>query len=289
MTDDFRRMAAALAFLTERFVDQPSLAEIAAAVELTPAHFQRLFKRYVGISPKRFCQHLTLQAARAELASGNVLDAALAVGLSGPSRLHDLCVTIEAVTPGDYRRQGEALVIRHGVAESPLGPMFAAQTDRGLCQLDFVDDNAAEYLERLAQRWPRAQLIEDAEASEPVVSRLFRRARSDRPWTLDVVGSNLQIQVWQALTNIPPGRVWSYQQVAELVGRPTAVRAVASAIARNPVAYLIPCHRVLRKTGELSQYRWGPNRKRTLLALERAWLDEEDESVAQPPSSMTPS
>jgi AraC family transcriptional regulator of adaptative response/methylated-DNA-[protein]-cysteine methyltransferase len=274
-TRDYERVASSIRFLEERSGDDPSLDEIAAQVELSPYHFERLFKRWAGTTPKRFLQCLRVEHAKQLLRdSRSVLDASLEAGLSGPSRLHDLFCTLEAVTPGEFKKGGEGLEIRHAVHSTPFGNCFVASTERGICRLGFCDreGEATEVLGALRSEWPRAQLVEDHGGTRPLIERVFRGPGqgSRGPLHLFVRGTNFQVQVWRALLAIPDGHLLSYQDVARGLGRPSASRAVASAIAANPVAVLIPCHRVLRSSGAISGYRWGPERKRALIAYEAA-------------------
>lgn len=262
---DYQRIEAAIRFLQTHAREQPDLARLAAGVSLSPHHLQRLFRRWAGISPKRFLQLLTVEHAKSLLAdSATVLDTALGVGLSGPSRLHDHFVSLEAVTPGQYRSRGRGLVLRYGLHDSPFGETFIATSSRGICALEFGD---GEGVQRLAAAWPDAELIADQAATASLVKAIFTDDQS-LPLTLWVRGSNFQIQVWRALLTIPPGCLSSYQQLARAIGRPTAVRAVGQAVASNPIAYLIPCHRVIRATGLLGGYRWGEPRKGALIAWE---------------------
>jgi len=274
-TRDYRRVEAALAYLRLNAEAQPSLDDVAAHVGLSPFHFERLFRRWAGTTPKRFLQAVTLARAKAALAeSRSVLGAAWDAGLSGPGRLHDLFVTVEAVTPGAFKRGGEGLTIRYGVHETPLGPALVGLTERGLCALSFVEEGGeAAAVAELAQAWPEANLVEDAGGTRNVVAAAFAEGEDREPLRVLLRGTNFQLQVWQALLRIPPGRVLSYDDVAALLGRPKAARAVGAAVGQNPVAVLIPCHRVLRKSGALGGYRWGLERKQALLAREAAASD----------------
>ena len=278
INDDYDRVEQAILFLEENYRSQPSLEEMAGRVHLSKYHFQRMFSRWAGISPKRFMQVLTLNHARTLLAdSQNVLDTALEAGLSGPGRLHDLFVTVEAATPGEIKRGGEGMSIRYGWHASPFGECLLALTERGLCGLAFTHASGrAVALEELRARWPLARLIEDAPATAPTAGRIFARGREHAgtplplPLPLYVQGTNFQVNVWRALLKIPPGALVSYQDVARMIGRPNALRAVGSAVGGNPVAYLIPCHRVIRKAGGFGNYRWGAVRKKAMLAWEDA-------------------
>lgn len=271
-------VAAAIERLARDWRTAPDLDRLAAEAGLSAGHFQRLFKQWAGISPKRFAQFVTLGHARQLLRrqEHGLLDAALDLGLSGPSRLHDLFVTCEAMTPGDYKAGAAGLEIRFGFHDSGLGRVLMATTPRGVCWLSFVSgDDAygeAENLRQMRAEWPGARLIEDPAATRPALAALLGLEEGDaqRPLTVHVKGTNFQIRVWQALLAIPQGGVATYEDVARAIGRPTAMRAVGNAVGANPVSWLIPCHRVIRKTGVLDNYRWGPTRKRTLLAWEAA-------------------
>ena len=263
-------VAAAIRYLVDHYDEQPSLEEVASVAGLHPHHFQRIFKRWAGISPKRFAQYLTVEHAKSLLAADeSVLGTALDVGLSGPSRLHDLFVACEAMTPGEYKAQGRDLVIRYGVQDSPFGRVAIGLTDRGICWLGFAHETADPAAE-LAAEWGEATLVRDDAAVARIARQLFDAgpgADGQLPPLL-LRGTNFQVKVWQALLRIPPGQVASYQQVADAIGNPGAVRAVGSAIANNKVAVIIPCHRVIRKSGAINDYRWGEPRKRALLAWE---------------------
>jgi AraC family transcriptional regulator, regulatory protein of adaptative response / methylated-DNA-[protein]-cysteine methyltransferase len=267
---DYTRVERAIEYLARHAPDQPALAQVAASVGLSEFHFQRLFQRWAGVSPKRFLQFLTAERARELLlASRSVLDASLETGLSSPSRLHDLTVSIHAATPGDMRSGGVGLVIDYGVHASPFGECFVAVTERGICALEFLDPvNRTQALANLAARWPRASLRERPATTRAVVARLFARGRRGPAPSLYVRGTNFQVKVWEALLRIPEGRVFSYEDLARVLGQPSATRAVASAVAGNGIALLIPCHRVIRKTGAFGEYRWGETRKRALVAYE---------------------
>ncbi len=268
---DYQRVADTLTWISAHFEEQPTLADIASRAGASPCHFQRLFSRWVGLSPKKYVQYLTLDRAKASLgASRSVLAAALAAGLSGPGRLHDLFVNVEAVTPGEYKRGGAGLVIRHGVHDSPFGPCLLMHTERGICGLAFVDhgDNGRA-LAFMGSRWPNARLVADPDPGASLATRVFAaRGDDDDPLTVLLHGTPFQIQVWEALLRIPPGTVASYQTLADYIGRPDAARAVGTANGANPISYLIPCHRVIRKSGALGGYRWGLGRKLAMLSQE---------------------
>jgi len=268
---DYARMAHAINWLCAHAHEQPALDRLAQEIGLSPWHCQRLFRRWAGISPRRFLAQLGVVAARERLqASASVLDAALDAGFSGPGRLHAQFVAIEAMTPGEARRQGAGSVIRHAVHDSPFGPLFLAHSERGICALSFPElEQCEEPAAELARRWPAARLVHDPAAGKALAARLFDEPAEDAPpLTLRLGGTNLQLQVWRALLRIPAGAVVSYGQLAAWLGRPTASRAVANAVGANPVAWLIPCHRVLRANGALGGYRWGSERKRLMLARE---------------------
>lgn len=268
---DYARVEEAIRFIQGHAGLQPSLEEISERLSLSPFHFQRLFRRWAGISPKRFLQHVTVDHAKRLLEeSGNVLDTAFEVGLSSPARLHDHFVSLEAVTPGEFKSGGSSLLIRHGVHAGPFGPMFLAATERGICRLGFVGAaGAAEELKLVQQDWPRAELRDDPEFTAELARRVFSSNQERRrPIHLQVRGTNFQIAVWRALLSIPAGRLCSYERLARAAGRPGAARAVGGALAANRVAYLIPCHRVIRAGGDLGGYRWGGARKSALIAWE---------------------
>lgn len=245
--------------------------ELAAHVGLSEYHFQRLFTRWAGISPKRFLQFLTREHAKALLArSANLLEATYASGLSGPGRLHDLFVQTEAVTPGEYKSKGVGVEIAYGFHPSPFGECLLALTSRGICFLAFVDNTRATALERLIQAWPNATLNESPSRTAPVVKRIFSPGNAVAPLQVHLRGTNFQIKVWEALLRLPPGELTTYQALADQIHSPEAARAVGNAVALNPLAYLIPCHRVLQKTGYFGNYRYGSSRKKAILGWEMA-------------------
>lgn len=288
---DYARIEKAIAFIEGHIDSRPGLAEAARAAGLSEFHFQRLFRRMVGISPKRYEQYLTKEAAKRALeASASVLDTSYEAGLSGPGRLHDLFVSCEAVTPGEWKSLGQGLEIRWGFHPTPFGECLIAVTPRGVCSLSFVAQGARRAArEALAAAWSNARLREDEPGTRALVTRIFGAgaaipapgpaaslAAAPAPLPLLLRGTNFQLKVWEALLAIPPGRVASYESVARRIGSPGSARAVGTAVGSNPVAFLIPCHRVVRAGGGLGGYRWGPGRKRLMLAWEeeRAALAE---------------
>ncbi len=271
---DALRIEKAIHFIEANFKRQPSLKEIAASVNLSEYHFQRLFRRWAGISPKRFVQFLTAEYARRLLEeSRSVLDTAYDVGMSGPGRLHDLTVNVHAMSPGEVKTRGAGLTIRYGFHDSPFGECLITTTGRGVCALSFVAANSRKTLvDDLADRWLCATLEEKPHATRSVAKRIFQPApANDRAGlSLFVAGTNFQIRVWEALLTIPPGMLVSYSDVASLAGRPRAVRAAGTAIGQNPISFLIPCHRVIQRTGAFGKYRWGDAKKRALIGWEAA-------------------
>jgi AraC family transcriptional regulator of adaptative response/methylated-DNA-[protein]-cysteine methyltransferase len=270
LQNDYQRIERAILFIENNFKSQPTLLEIAGAVSLSEHHFQRLFKRWAGISPKRFLQFVTAVHAKELLQSRQgLIEVAYESGLSSMSRLHDLFVNMEAVTPGEFRKRGEALTIRYGLHPSPFGQCFIAVTDKGICSLGFIGSAAIDAsVAELKKRWECAQIIQDQKATKDYLEKIFGdRIRESRP-ALQVKGTNFQIKVWEALLKIPQGAIVSYEALAASIGKPKAVRAVANAVAHNPVAFLIPCHRVIRKTGAIGGYRWGIGKKIAILLSE---------------------
>ncbi len=274
--DDYQRIEQAILFLEKNARRKPDLKEIARSVNLSEYHFQRLFKRWAGISPKRFLQALTLERAKEALKnSGSLLAATYDVGLSGAGRLHDLFVNIEAVTPDQFRKRGVGLTIRYGFHPSPFGEAVIAVTDRGISHIAFVPGGRTRAIREIRKQWKHAELVEDPSATKAYAERLFGAAKAGTPLTLLLKGTNFQLKVWQALLKIPCGAVVSYEDIARTIGKPRAVRAVANAVAHNPVGYLIPCHRVIRKTGAIGGYGWGVPRKKAMLAWEAEKADRE--------------
>lgn len=280
---DYRTVEAAIEYLGEHYTRQPDLKAVADSVHLSEYHFQRLFTRWVGISPKRFLQYLTKERAKELLEqSENVLETAYEAGLSSPGRLHDLFVTCEAVTPGDYKAQGEDLEIVYGFHPTPFGDCLLAATGKGVCDLIFVRaEDRPQALAALQERWAKANLVEDSGRTRPLVSQIFTWLSGGEagPLSVHLRGTNFQIKVWEALLRIPSGTVVSYEDVALSIGMPTAARAVSNAVARNPIPVVIPCHRVIRKMGVFGGYRWGAARKKALLGWEAAQSDDRTEQA----------
>jgi AraC family transcriptional regulator of adaptative response/methylated-DNA-[protein]-cysteine methyltransferase len=268
--EDYARVERAIAFIERNRLDQPCLDEVALAMGLSPSHAQRVFTRWVGISPKRFLGLLTVEHAKSLLRdASSVLETTFEVGLSGPSRLHDLFVTFEAMTPGEYKALGSGLVLRWGVHPTPFGEAMIAVTDRGVARLAFLaGERLEELVEATRQAWPLSRLVRDQAATAPWMARCFPEVPTDEPLPLLVKGTPFQIQVWRALTRIPDATTVSYGGLASAIGRPGAARAIGTACGDNQLPYLIPCHRVVRDSGALGDYRWGPARKHAMLAWE---------------------
>jgi len=273
----YKMIEQAIQYIEANIRRQPELDEIAASIGLSEYYFQRLFTEWTGISPKRFMQFLTKENAKKLLnQSENLLDTTHQVGLSSLGRLHDLFVNTEAVTPGEFKSGGAGLTIHYGIHHTPFGKCLIAATERGVCGLSFVDANEGRAIDNLVADWNHAKMIEDYETTAPLVTRIFSgvSTRLDtslevgQPLKLHLRGTNFQIKVWEALLNIPSGAVTTYEHIAARIGQPKAVRAVGTAVGHNPIAYLIPCHRVIRKSGEFGNYLYGSARKKVILARE---------------------
>lgn len=271
---DYSKVEQTIRFIESHIHEQPNLGEVAEEVGLSEFHFHRLFQRWAGVSPKRFLQFLTLEEAKKMLAaSKSLLETSWDVGLSGPSRLHDLFLSLECMTPGEYKAKASGLTVHWGVEETRFGPALFAALERGLCGLSFlVEGGPEEAFATLRQRWPEAKL----EAS-PVLIRSYAQAfnrriegKTDQPLSLVLKGTPFQMKTWEALLRIPPGQALAYGDLAQLTGSPRASRAVGSAVGQNPIACLIPCHRVIQSTGAFGHYHWGAPRKQAILAFERA-------------------
>ena len=269
---DYERVRRIIAFISERWRDQPSLEAIADHVGLSTTHVHHLFRRWAGLSPKAFLQALTLDNAKALLSdSASVLDATYEVGLSGPARLHDLFVTHEAMTPGDYKAGGSGLTMRFGFHPSPFGEAVLIATDRGLAGLGFVDDGDRQAaLADLTRRWPKAEYVEDEAATAPLARRIFNPSQwqAEQPLRVVLIGTDFEVRVWQTLLRIPRDRAATYSDIARHIGKPSACRAVGAAVGRNPVSFVVPCHRVLGRSGALTGYHWGLTRKQAILGWE---------------------
>jgi AraC family transcriptional regulator, regulatory protein of adaptative response / methylated-DNA-[protein]-cysteine methyltransferase len=271
-SDDYLRIEQAILYLENHYKDQPSLEELAANIGLSEYHFQRLFTRWAGVSPKRFLQFLTKEGAKELLdRSENLLDTTHQIGLSSLGRLHDLFVTTEAVTPGEYKTRGAGVTIRYGIHPSPFGKCLIATTDRGVCHLGFVQTSEGDAIDNLVRDWGQAVMIEDHKATLPLVKPIFDLrygVLGGEPLRVHLRGTNFQLKVWEALLQIPAGTATTYEGIAARIGKPGATRAVGTAVGHNPIAVLIPCHRVIRKVGEFGNYRYGALRKKALLARE---------------------
>jgi AraC family transcriptional regulator of adaptative response/methylated-DNA-[protein]-cysteine methyltransferase len=273
--NNYERIARVIRYLDEHHTEQPDLAELAEGVGLNRFHFHRLFSNWAGVTPKDFLQCLTLAHARELLRNGeSILDTALEAGLSGPGRLHDLCVSLESASPGEMKSGGAQWTITAGFAESPFGTCLVAESPRGVCHLSFVEtgkENAA--WTKLRKDWPQAQWRRNDPAAVKIVRQIFTLPTSPiprPPLRAFVQGTAFQVRVWRALLQVPAGRLTTYGRLAEAVGNPRAARAVGTAVGQNPLACLIPCHRVIRETGVMGNYRWGRIRKRALVAWESA-------------------
>lgn len=274
--NDYERVAQVIRYLDEHYAEQPELSQLAGHLGLSLSHFHRLFSAWAGVTPKDFLQCLTLAHARELLRNGHsVLDAALAAGLSGPGRLHDLCVSLEAASPGELKSGGEGWEIVFGCAATPFGNCLIAQGPRGICHLAFADGEEQfwDAEQALRQTWSKATCRRSDDIAREVASGVFRLGSAphgERQLRAFVCGSAFQVRVWRALLSVPAGSVITYRRLADAIGQPAAARAVGSAVGRNALAYLIPCHRVIRETGVTGDYRWGAVRKRAMLAWETA-------------------
>lgn len=280
---DYALVAQAIQYLGQNFQEQPSLDDLAEMLHISPFHLQRVFSRWAGISPKRFLQFLTVDYAKSRLAAAqSVLDAAYDAGLSGPGRLHDLFVNLEAVTPGEYKSQGEGLFISVGQHSTPFGECLLAATPRGIVALNFLDPDHSweQAYGELHNTWGAANISIDPSMTAPLAERIFSpEGNALPPLRILVKGTNFQVKVWEALLRIPHGAVCTYADIARTIQNPAAVRAVGGAIGANAVAYLIPCHRVIRQGGLVSDYRWGATRKRAIIGWEAAHLLREEKAA----------
>jgi AraC family transcriptional regulator of adaptative response/methylated-DNA-[protein]-cysteine methyltransferase len=268
---NYQRIEQAIRFLEENFQRQPELDEIAERVHLSPFHFQRLFTEWAGISPKRFLQFLTIDYLKEKLKeSRNLVDAAEAAGLSSQSRVYDLFTTLEAVTPQEYKLRGSGLQVSYGIHPTPFGLGLIGVTDRGICWFSFLqaDQDAVEEIDKMKQYWNNSVFREDQMLTEDFIEKIFSQPRMEKKLHLMVKGTNFQIKVWEALLRIPAGQLTTYQDIADQIKNPKAVQAVGSAVGANHIAYLIPCHRVIRKDGVLGEYRWSSARKKGIIGWE---------------------
>ena len=269
LSDDYLRIEQAILYLENHYKDQPSLEDVAANIGLSEYHFQRLFTRWAGVSPKRFLQFVTKENAKGLLdRSENLLDTTHQTGLSSLGRLHDLFVNTEAVSPGEYKSRGAGVTIRYGIHPTPFGKCLIATTDRGICHLGFVQTGEGDAIDNLVADWKQATMIEDHKSTSSLVEPIFDLGYRGKPLSVHLRGTNFQLKVWEALLQIPTGAVTTYEGIASRIGKPNAMRAVGTAIGHNPIAVLIPCHRVIRKVGEFGNYRYGALRKKALLARE---------------------
>lgn len=278
-TINYQRIEKAILYLENNFIRQPRLDEVADAASVSPFHFQRLFTEWAGISPKRFLQFLTVDFLKEKLAeSKNLMDAAEVAGLSSQSRIYDLFTTLEAVTPQEYKLHGKGLRIDYGFHETPFGLALIGVTERGICWLSFVstDEEPRIQLESMKEHWFQSIFHESKELTSSIASRIFL-PDNNQPKKLHalVKGTNFQIKVWDALLRIPQGQVTTYQQIAQSIQQPKALQAVGSAVGANHIAYLIPCHRVIRKDGVLGEYRWSAVRKKSIIGFEMAKTNEQ--------------
>jgi AraC family transcriptional regulator of adaptative response/methylated-DNA-[protein]-cysteine methyltransferase len=274
---DYDHVRRALVYITKHWREQPELDLVADHVGISTSHLNAVFRRWAGLSPKAFLQAITLDHARALLRqSASVLDTSLEVGLSGPGRLHDLFVTHEGMSPGEWKSRGRGLLLRYGYHPSPFGEALVVATDRGLAGVGFVDDgDRAGALADMTRRWPQAHFIEDDAATGALALRAFSPAqwRADEPLRVVLIGTDFEIRVWQTLLRIPLGSATTYSDIAASIGKPTASRAVGAAVGRNPVSFVVPCHRVLGRSGALTGYHWGITRKQAMLGWEAGRLE----------------
>jgi AraC family transcriptional regulator, regulatory protein of adaptative response / methylated-DNA-[protein]-cysteine methyltransferase len=266
---DYQRVAEAIGYLNDNFKQQPNLNDVAAHVHLSPQHFQRIFTEWAGVSPKKFMQFLTIEYLRGRIyETNNLHEAADLVGFSAQSRVYDLFVNIEGVTPNEYKTFGRGLDIQYGFHQTPFGECFAAVTEKGLCALSFVQESNQQMIfDLFKEKWQSAKLVLNPKNTEGVVQQIFEGNKTDKIH-LFLQGTNFQLKVWEALLKIPQGTVTTYQHIAESIQNPKAVRAVGTAIGKNPIAYLIPCHRVIKSSGIVGDYHWGSTRKQAILGYE---------------------
>jgi AraC family transcriptional regulator of adaptative response/methylated-DNA-[protein]-cysteine methyltransferase len=284
--NDYERVATTIRFLDQHHTDQPNLAALARGAGLSPFHFHRLFSAWAGVTPKDFLQCLTVEHVKALLRDGDtVLNTALEAGLSGPGRIHDLCVTLEAASPGEMKDGGAGLKITYGFARSPFGAALIAETDRGICHLSFTGDEGRERaIHALRAEWPAAKFERGDARIRKLAETIFARdpgSSSRRRLRALVRGTPFQLRVWRALLRVPSGCLTTYGRLGNAIAQTSAARAVGSAVGANPIAFIIPCHRVIRETGVLGNYRWGPVRKRAMIGWESAGRASRREAIRQ--------
>jgi AraC family transcriptional regulator of adaptative response/methylated-DNA-[protein]-cysteine methyltransferase len=270
---NYERIAEAITYIAEHVHEQPTLDQIADQVHISPHHFQRIFTAWAGVSPKRFLQFLTANYLKGKIKeTSNLIEAAQIGGLSSQSRVHDLFTTVDAVTPQEYKSEGKGVTITYGFHQTPFGDCFIGVTERGICGLAFLEKDSQEMeLNNFKLKWPSALIVRNEEITSKFVHQIFDHQGLHSPKIhLFLKGTNFQIKVWEALLKIPSGALTTYQLIAEAIGNPKAVRAVGTAVGENPIAFLIPCHRVIRKEGKLGEYRWGSTRKKALIGWEAA-------------------
>ncbi len=274
---NYQRIEQAILFLEKNFQRQPELDEVAEKVHLSPFHFQRIFSEWAGISPKRFLQYLTVDFLKKKLyETRNIVEAAEAAGLSSQSRVYDLFTTLEAVTPQEYKLKGSGIKVEYGFHETTFGLCLIGITDRGICWLSFVrtDEDPRVHLEQMKEHWHNSIFHENGELTASLVKNIFNKDATNKKLHLFVKGTNFQVKVWEALLKLPLGSVATYQNIAEKIQSPMAMQAVGSAVGSNHIAYLIPCHRVIRKDGILGEYRWDAIRKKSIIGWEMAKVDQ---------------
>ena len=281
--NDYERVASMIRFLDRHHTEQPDLAALADSAGLSPFHFHRLFSTWAGVTPKDFLQCLTLEHVKQLLRGGDsVFDAAINAGLSGPGRLHDLCVTLEAASPGEMKNGGAGIAIDYGFAKTPFGEALIAETKRGVCHLSFVDQGRNAAHEVLKSQWPNAKVRRNDAGIAQLADKIFndRGETSNRRLRAFVRGTEFQLRVWRALLQVQAGSLTTYGRLAEAVGQMRAARAVGSAVGANPIAFIIPCHRVIRETGALGHYHWDPVRKRAIIGWELSFHDRSPAAAA---------
>lgn len=272
---NFERVREAIRYLQSNVNQQPRLGDVAQEVHLSEYHFQRIFSEWVGISPKKFLKYLTVESLKKELhQTGDLIEISEKVGLTSQSRVHDLFITMESVTPAEYRSGGMGMEIYYGFHDSPFGTCFIAQNHRGICAVSFVETDRESVLNEFAGKWVNARLIEHPESSQKVAEKMFDLENPERKFHLLLKGTPFQIKVWEALLRIPLGMVTSYYSVARTIEHPKATRAVGTAIGSNPISFLIPCHRVIRNEGIIGNYHWGPERKTAMIGWEKSRLED---------------